>query len=562
MDGENGCIYFASRLQFNPAGWFSGDRMIRLHRFALALGCVCWFAWSATAPTINVRDLGAKGDGSTKDTAAIQRAIDQAEAQGGGTVVIPSGQYLSGTIRLKNNTTLYLANGAVLLGSPDNGDFAPYETLPFQSVSDRETTYFHYGLVTAENVHNIAIVGEGIIDGNRTKRGGPKTIAIKLCQHVTIRGITVQNSPNYSISFWGDEYVDVDGVRVLNGYADGIDPDSSRFVRIANSYIDAWDDAICPKASPSMGMEAKRPVENLVVTNCVLRTSCSNFKFGTESSGDFKNIAVSNITMSPRDKGRRPLSGISLEAVDGANIDGVVISNISMVGVETPIFIRLGNRGRGLDPRVAGSVQNVSISNVVARGCSMTSSATGLPGHPVQRISLSDILLSMEGGNREPRGLDVPEHETKYPEGNMFGQLPAFGFYGRHADGLYLSNVHTRWEKEDLRPAMAFDDVKDLSIRGFRTDTMAGGAPVMLLNDVSDAFIQGSRTASAKSLARVSGDRSKGITIAGNDATGVGTVTEFMGIPASTVLQENNAGAKRSGNPGPKPKTGNGSRSK
>ena len=112
--------------------------------------------------------------------------------------------------------------------------------------------------MTAENVHDIAITGEGAIDGNRTKRGGPKTIAIKLCQRVTIRGITVRNSPNYSISFWGCDFVNVDGVNVLNGYADGIDPDSSRYVRISNSYIDSWDDAICPKASPSMGMDQKR----------------------------------------------------------------------------------------------------------------------------------------------------------------------------------------------------------------------------------------------------------------------------------------------------------------
>src|SRR5690242_16121394 len=289
-----------------------------LHRIGLI--CIC-LASGATVVTFNVRDFGAKGDGTTKDTPAIQKAIDAAAAQGGGTVVVPAGRYLSGTIHLKSNTTLHLSNGAVLLASPDNADFDAYEELPFQTVSDRETTYFHYGLVTAENVHDIAITGEGVIDGNRTKRGGPKTVAIKLCQHVAIRGITVQNSPNYSISFWGSDFVDVDGVTILNGYADGIDPDSSRYVRISNTYIDCYDDAICPKASPSMGMDQKRPVEHLTVTNSVLRTDCSNFKFGTESSGDLRDVAISNITMAPRANGRRkrPLSGISLESVDGAN---------------------------------------------------------------------------------------------------------------------------------------------------------------------------------------------------------------------------------------------------
>jgi polygalacturonase len=523
--------------------------MTGVERIALLFMCL---ALDASVVSFNVLDFGAKGDGAAKDTAAIQKAIDAAEAQGGGQIVLPAGRYLSGTIHLKNNTTLYLANGAVLLASPDNGDFDPYETLPFESVSDKETTYFHYGLVTAENVHNIAILGEGTIDGNRLKRGGPKTIAIKLCQHVTIRGITVQNSPNYSISFWGDDYVDVDGVKVLNGFADGIDPDSCRFVRIANSYIDAWDDAICPKASPSMGMNNRRPVENLTVTNCVLRTSCSNFKFGTESSGDFKNIAVNNCTMLPRDKGKRPYSGISLEAVDGANIDGVVISNISMVGMDTPIFIRLGNRGRGLDPRVPGSVKNVSISNIVSRSSSTTSSITGLPGHLVEHISLSDISLSAEGGNRSPRDLEVPEQETKYPEGNMFGPLPSFGLYVRHVSGLTLNNVQSRWEKEDLRSAMVFDDVTDLTVSGFRTDTMSGAAPVLWLNNAIDALIGGSRTSQAKTFVRVSGSASKGISLIGNDLTHVEAGTELVGVPHTAVIEQSNAVGTRGmqANPG------------
>lgn len=498
------------------------------------------FASAASVSTFNVRDFGAKGDGAAKDSAAIQKAIDTASGQGGGTVVVPAGRYLSGTIHLKSNTTLHLESGAVLLASPEEADFDPYEKLPFESVSDKETTYFHYGLVTAESVENIAITGEGTIDGNRTKRGGPKTIAIKLCQHVTIRGITVQNSPNYSISLWGDDFVDIDGVRVLNGYADGIDPDSSRYVRIANSYVDSWDDAICPKASPSMGVNAKRPVEHLVVTNCVLRTSCSNFKFGTESSGDFRDVSFSNSTMSPRDKGRRPLSGISLESVDGANIEGIVISNVVMTGVETPIFIRLGNRGRGLDPRVPGSVENVFISNVVARNCSMTSSVTGLPGHQPRRISMSDVLLSMEGGNRETRGLDVPEHETKYPEGNMFGQLPAFGFYARHVNGLSLANIQTRWEKEDYRAAMVFDDVQDLTVAGFRTDTMSGPGPVLWLNNTRDGFITGSRSAAAKSYLRVTGS-SKQIALTNNDLTRVQAAIDPDYATASGVVEQNNA---------------------
>ncbi|MEN6605458.1 MAG: glycosyl hydrolase family 28-related protein [Bryobacteraceae bacterium] len=493
------------------------------------------------AATFNVRDYGAKGDGSSKDTAAVQKAIDAAAGQGGGTVWVPAGKYLCGTIHLKSNVTLHLDNGSAILASTDNGDFDPYETLPFKSVSDNETTFFHYGLLVAENAHNIAITGQGIVDGNRPKRRGPKTVSIKNCQYVTIRGITVQNSPNYSISFWGSDYVDIDGVTILNGYADGIDPDASRYVRISNCYIDCWDDAICPKASPSMGMDQRRNVEHLVVTNCVTRTNCSNFKFGTESSWDLKDVTVSNITMMPRDKGRPPISGISLEAVDGARINGVAISNISMVDVTTPIFVRLGNRGRGMNPPTPGSVENVSFNNIVARSARMTSSVTGIPGYLARRVALSNILITMEGGNQDPKGLDVPENVAKYPEGTMFGILPAFGLYARHAEGVALSNVQLRWDKEDLRPAMIFDDVKDLTIDGFHTDTVAGASPVVWVHNVVDAFIRGSRTAAAQVFLRASGTESQRILLTGNDLTRVTRRVEIQDAPKSAVQEVGNA---------------------
>jgi polygalacturonase len=428
-----------------------------------------------------VRAHGAKGDGKTKDTAAIQQAIEAAAASGGGTIHVPAGRYLSGTLHLRSNTTLHLDNGAVLLASPDDRDFDPYETLPFQSVSDRETTYFHQALLAADGAHDIAIVGEGVVDGNRSKRGGPKTIAIKLSQRVTIRGVTVRNSPNYSISFWGCDWVNVDGVHVENGYADGIDPDSSRYVRISNSYIDAYDDAICPKASPSMGMDRRRPVEHLTVTNCVLRTNCSNFKFGTESSGDFRHIAVSNITMLPRDVGRPPISGIALEAVDGAHIEGVAISNVSMQGVRAPIFLRLANRGRGLTPKAAGSLEDVSIVNVTARGASVASSITGIPEARIRRVSLDGIRVTYTGGLKDLLPFDIDEFVERYPEATMWGDLPAWALYTRHADGVTIRNFDAAWTTTDARPAIVADDVSDLVLEGFQPRSTVG-PPVRLRN--------------------------------------------------------------------------------
>ena len=511
------------------------------HRWLLRIAMVWAFSLAfaaSAAAALNVRDYGAKGDGVSKDTAAIQAAIDAAEKQGGGEVHIPPGRYISGTIRLKNNVTLYLEAGATLAESPDNADFDKYEELPFKSVSDEETTYFHYGLVTADSVHNIGIVGQGTIDGNRTHRHGPKTVALKMCEYVTIQGITVQNSPNYSISFWGCDYVNVIGVTVLNSFADGIDPDASRYVRIANCYVESSDDAICPKASPSMGYA--RPTEHLTVTNCVLRTNANNFKFGTESSGDFRNIAVSNLTMLPREKGHPPHSGISLEAVDGAHIDGVVISNISMEGVLIPIFIRRGNRGRGLTNPLPGTIQNVSIQNVTATGATGTSDISGIPGYPVERVLLDGINITMQGGEKEAKGLDVPEMPDKYPQAGMFGILPAYGFYARHAEGLTLTNVQVRCNNADARPAMVFDDVKTLDMDGFRAGTASGSQPMVWMNNVVDALVRSSRPVPTETFLRLSGDQTKDIKLLGNDFTHVQQPIESQGVPKSAVTEVGN----------------------
>src|SRR5215471_2887086 len=242
----------------------------------------------------DVRQFGAKGDGQSKDTKALQAAMDAAGANGG-TVYLSPGRYLSGTVRFKSHVTVFLDAGATLVFSPDKTDFDPYEKLSFHTPDDSETSDFHYALLRGQDVEHVTVAGPGTIEGNRTKRGGPKPLAFKNCRHVTVRDITLQNSPNYNISLLGCDYVDILGVTILNGYCDGIDPDSCRFVRIANCFVESWDDAIVPKASFALGRRAA--TEHLTVTNCVLTTACNCFKLGTESCGDFKNITVSNCAM-------------------------------------------------------------------------------------------------------------------------------------------------------------------------------------------------------------------------------------------------------------------------
>src|SRR5215831_6140444 len=327
----------------------------------------------------DVRNYGAKGDSSSNDTPAFEAAIEAASRRQGGIVVVPAGTYRCGTVHLKSNIELHLAAGAIIKMSSDEKDFDPVEKLPYDPHADVETSDFRHALFAGESVHDIAITGKGTIDGNRTRRGGPKPIAVKNSQHLAVRSITIRNAPNYAVSFLGCDYVDVDGVTILNAYADGIDPDSSRFVRISNCFVESFDDAICPKTSLALGHA--RSTEHVAVTNCVLTSSSNHFKIGTESSGDFREIVLSNCTMFGRKpRASRDYGGIAVESADGAHIDGLAISNVVMRDIGYPLFIRLENRGRGLQSPTAGSLEDISITNLIATGAGGTNSITGLPG--------------------------------------------------------------------------------------------------------------------------------------------------------------------------------------
>jgi hypothetical protein len=495
------------------------------------------------AAALDVRDFGAKGDGAAKDTKAIQTAVDKA-SEAGGTVVIPPGRYVSGTIHLRSNLTLRIEQGATLVFSPDDVDFDPYEALPYRMSAppkktepevsfvtrtlperrrlsappawdDTETSYFHYALLSGDGVHNVAIEGTGAIDGNRPRRGGPKPIAIKNSEWISVRGITIRNAPNYNISFAGTDYIEVEGVKLINGYADGVDTDGCRYIRIVNCYIDVWDDAVCPKASMALGKP--RATEHLVVANCVLRTSCNHFKFGTETAGDLRDVSVTNCVMLRRPDGRKGLGGIAIESVDGAHVDGVVISNISMEDVISPIFIRLGSRGRGMDKPAPGSIRNISIQNVVARGASLASSITGVEGGHIQNVTIDGFNVTGVGGVAA-RDIHVPEAAAKYPDPDIFGELPALALYGRHVDGLTLRNLKVHAAEPDGRPAVVLDDVARLEISEFDSTNVPPHQPMLLFQNVAGAILSGNRiTSPADVFLSVLGGKSDNIALRGND---------------------------------------------
>lgn len=505
----------------------------------------------APRPIRDIRDYGARPDGQTMNTAAINRAVEEAASAGGGTVRVPAGRFLTGTVNLRSNVTLHLEAGAVLVGSrnlkdyPENPAPEPADTLEFRRSRQTYPARLEFGrfsLISAIGQNNVAIEGAGIIDGqgdhpNFAKkelvaRGltrdqahfqRPYGLSFVRCTNVHVRGITLRN-----LAFWCQDYLDCDGVAVDSVTVDspaedrnndGIDIDGSRQVRVSNCRIDAGDDAICLKAS-------YRDCEDITVTNCTLSSRANGVKFGTASNGGFKRIAISNLTI--RQTGA---AGLALEVVDGGTMDGVVISNIVMNRVGAAIFIRLGDRGsRWMSPadHAVGAIRNVSIQNLVANvftpydGRPLASSISGLPGHPVDGIVLSNVrLLNLrEHARSETKDLAeavVPEQAAEYPEYSMFGALPAYGFFIRHARGITLDNVEVGYALSDHRSALVGEDVEDLHLRGWRSRTLPESEPVLRLKDVRGASINGTTAPRDTGVfLRVEGD-SSGISLVGSD---------------------------------------------
>ena len=482
--------------------------------------------WTAERPgsgreaTLDVRDGGAVGDGRTNDTHALQQAIDLVHERGGGVVRLSAGTWLSGTLHLRSDVTIDLAPGAVLLASRDDDDFAPHEPLPFDTGSDVETTDFAHALLAGRDLERIAIRGAGVIDMNRARRSGPKPIALKRCRFATVQGITIVRSPNYCVSLGGCEDVLVEGVTIRDAYADGIDPDCCRRVRIANCDIESDDDALCLKASFLLGERAA--TEDVVVTNCRMRSPSNCFKLGTESTGDFRQIVLSNCVFSgrpPEDHDAAAAAeggGIAILTVDGGTVDGVMISNVVMRDVPAPLFVRLGNRGRDQRPPAPGRLRNVVISGVMAVGATGTGSIAGLPGHPVEALTVENVRITTVGGGRQRSGLDVPERTAAYPKVTMYGALPAFGLYLRHARDVSMRNVELTVEHADSRPALVADDVAGLHVARLAGWRGASEAPLVWLNDVRGGLIEGGiAPEGAGTLLRVTGESTQRVILAG-----------------------------------------------
>ena len=521
-------------------------RPVKSYLSVIALLVFCLQSTAAAAPAgpaeyFDVKDCGAMGDGKTKDTRAIQAAIDQANAAGGGTVYLGPGTWLSGTIYLKSRVTLYLETGATLLGSTDSLDY-PRTHPGFRSYTDN---YVTQSLIYAENQEEIGLAGRGTIDGQgqafpwKEYVNRPYVIRFVTCRHVHVQDIHLQNSPMWMQHYLGCEFVTIRGIHAVNHSTynnDMLDIDCCRNVIISDCYGNSDDDALTLKST------ADKPTENVTITNCVLGSGCNAIKMGTESNGGFRNISITNCVIDSwyGKKGfyalKRGISGIALEIVDGGTLENITISNIDIKNVHVPLFLRFANRARKFKPDMEkpgiGTYRNVVISNITARevekiGCSVT----GLPGHPIRGVTLSNLRFSFPGGgSEEDYRKPVEELEDEYPEALMFGNLPAWGIYCRHVEGLRLENIDLELESADARPALMFEDVQNLDVNGL-TEKRAGAsaAPTLVLRDVADAGVRFCRPLSETPVFMLLQGAIERVSATGNDLTRVGKLFELAG---------------------------------
>src|SRR5215204_4351965 len=552
-------------------------RRLLLPILILAIACCAFTSSDTVHPTatsaiaqkpapfvgaFDVRKFGAKGDGKSLDSPAINKAIDAAAAAGGGTVLFTAGTYRSFSIRLKSNVALYIDQGATILAADPNDGDGKYD-LPepnrWDQYQDFGHSHWRNSLIWGENLENISILGPGRIWGQGLVRSGSqsrmkeqndalekqgpdpkagpfgypsardavergwgnKAISLKLSRNVIIRDISILHGGHFAILATGIDNLTIDNVKIDTN-RDGIDVDACKNVRISNCTINSpFDDAICQKSSYALGYA--RVTENVTITNCQVsgydegtlldgtykrdfRNANGTFsptgriKFGTESNGGFKNITVSNCVF---DYSR----GLALEAVDGALLEDVTISNITMRDISnSPIFLRLGSRNRGpKETTKVGALRRVIISDVVVYNADpkYSSIISGIPGYLIEDVQLSNIrVYAKGGGTKEQAALELAERENIYPEPSMFGDLPAYGFFIRHIKGLQMRDVEVSYLTPDLRPAFVLNNVTGAEFIHVKAQREAD-LPSFVLKNVSDFSIQQSWPVQDQRLERV-----------------------------------------------------------
>lgn len=504
------------------------------------------------ARTYNVRDFGAKGDGSTLDTAALQAAIDACAADEGGTVLIPAGTFLTGTVELKSNVTLHVAAAGKLLGSGKGSDYHAVDAIPLHGDSTLEDG--NWALLFAVNAMNITIEGPGIIDGQGAQfhslvrgtpppsgmggRRRPYHMLFYRCQNLRVRDLDLVDSAYHSVRVIQCKRVLMDGLYIhnrVNGNNDGFHFISAEHVAVSNCTVVSLDDACALFGS----------CRDVAVTNSYFSTRWSVFRIG---GGKASNIAVSNCVL-------HQVYGcpIKFHGTPGSRFENMTFSNLVFDDVTGPIHFSLGPRTRrkpntGPTPMDAlpedtneppAVARNISFSNIHGtvttdpqqmEETTLTSHAnpgekhscialSAVGGATIERISFENIHLTFGGGGtaEDAARRDLPEIAGEY---FMLGPMPAYGFYARNARAITLSNIRFETATPDVRPALILDRVVDATLSGLNIEGNANAESCLRFQNAQQVLITAPRLLDrARVYLQVEGKESTRIVLDGGDVS-------------------------------------------
>ncbi|MGK6353345.1 glycoside hydrolase family 28 protein [Parapedobacter sp. DT-150] len=457
---------------------------------------------------IDITEYGAVGDGEQMNTGAIQRAIDACHQAGGGKVLVPVGNFLSGTLVLKDNVTLHVAAGGTLLGSIYLSDYKNVD--PFTEGLGIEVGW---ALLVAVDQKNIGIEGEGVIDGQGAalkakhietdtrpegERWGlrPFLLRIVRCTGVHVKDITLKYAGAWTSHYFQTKQLHIENVNIHSvgvAHNDGIGIDGCQDVVIRDCDIVSGDDALVFKTTSS-----KMACKNISVNGMRLKSNQAGIKMGTESMAPFEDIRITDCHIYDTRNG-----GIKLLTVDGAHLRNVEISDITMDEVRTPMLFRLGSRlnvfRKGQDTQQeTGTFEHVVIRNVKAKAADQAQLTpptgiliTGVPGHYIKDLTLENIEITLAGGGETAHARhSVPEAVDQYPEVKTFGPtIPAYGIWARHVEDLKLINIRFHLKQNELRPALICEDGRGLTVQGWLIPKTSGAEAVIRLDGVQRALI-------------------------------------------------------------------------
>jgi hypothetical protein len=442
----------------------------------------------------NARKYGAAGDGRIKDTLAIQTAIDDCSSCGGGTVYFPNGSYLTGTIYMRSNVTLYLEVSAILLGSPDISD---YTADTHKQRYDHEA-HMDRCLIFSKDIENIGFAGAGMIDGqgecfpNKGDVQRPMLMRFLGCRNVRLKDIRLVRPAAWTTAFISCETVFADSLDICslaNQNGDGLDFDNCRNVFVCNCKFDTSDDSICLQNS-----EKGSICSNIAISNCIMKSKWAAIRIGLLSSGDIENVTVSNCIFHDID-----CSGLKIQSTEGGHIRNMLFENIVMYNVPRPVFLTFNHFHMGTDapenPPKTGGISNLRFQNFRITYDSNSNAERyknpgilliGTSGHYIEDISISGFDYTVPGGAQIPVN-DVeliPEMTYFRPEAYVYERgLPVSGMYARHSRRIFIKDMRLKIVKQDTRHVLVFDDVIGSEIDGFSIDMPEPfETPILLIN--------------------------------------------------------------------------------